>query len=164
MDRPGRVARQHRVRTDRTPQASTESTYTTRPSLLVRSADDAYHRHYVPLKNYLDRVLRKALAEEPEQRYATAEALADDLRRWLDGQPVLAQKPKLGYRMRKFVTRNKVGVAASVLLVASLAGGIAATLWQAGEARRSAELAKQEAENAKIQAKRAETELGRAHV
>src|SRR3546814_417995 len=58
--------------------------------------------------------------------------------------------------MRKFVTRNKVGVAASVLLVASLAGGIAATLWQAGEARRSAELAKQEAENAKIQAKRAE--------
>src|SRR3546814_1930059 len=37
-----------------------------------------------------------------------------------------------------------------------LAGGIAATLWQAGEARRSAELAKQEAENAKIQAKRAE--------
>src|SRR3546814_1685372 len=60
------------------------------------------------------------------------------------------------YRMRKFVTRNKVGVAASVLLVASLAGGIAATLWQAGEARRSAELAKQEAENAKIQAKRAE--------
>src|SRR3546814_5543772 len=57
--------------------------------------------------------------------------------------------------MRKFVTRNKVGVAASVLLVASLAGGIAATLWQAGESRRSAELAKQEAENAKIQAKRA---------
>src|SRR3546814_20800838 len=56
--------------------------------------------------------------------------------------------------MRKFVTRNKVGVAASVLLVASLAGGIAATLWQAGEARRSAELAQQEAENATNQAQR----------
>src|SRR5690606_35329593 len=118
---------------------ATESTNTTRPSLLVRSADDAYHRHYVPLKNDLDRVLLKALAEEPEQRYATAEALADDLRRWLDGRPVLAQRPKLGYRMRKFAARNKVAMAASVLLAVSLAGGVGATLWQASEASREAE-------------------------
>src|SRR3546814_2221337 len=89
----------------------------------------------------------------------------------------IPQNAQLGYRMRKFVTRNTVGVAASVLLVASLAGGIATTLWQAGEARRSAGLAKQEAENAKIQAKRAEQvrdflervftsteQIGRAHV
>src|SRR5690606_23576235 len=138
----------HRLLTGRTPQAATESTNTTRPSLLVRSADDAYHRHYVPLKNDLDRVLLKALAEEPEQRYATAEALADDLRRWLDGRPVLAQRPKLGYRMRKFAARNKIGMAASVLLAVSLAGGVGATLWQAGEASR-------EAENARTHAKRA---------
>src|SRR3546814_7276038 len=126
MDVYGLGARLHRLRTGRTPQASTGSTDTTRPSLLVRSADDAYHRHYVPLKNDLDRVLLKALAEEPEQRYATAEALADDLRRWLDGRPVLAQKPKPGYRLRKFVMRNKVGVAAGVLLAVSVAGGIRA--------------------------------------
>jgi len=153
----------HRLLTGRTPQATTESTDTTRPSLLVRNADDAYHRHYVPLKSDLDRVLLKALTEEPEQRYATAEALADDLRRWLDGQPVLAQKPKLGYRMRKFVARNRVGVAAGVLLALSLAGGIGATLWQAGEARqhaalaeKQAELARQEAANAHARAERAE--------
>src|SRR3546814_3798318 len=155
MDVYGLGALLHRLLTGRTPQAPTESTDTTRPSLLVRSADDACHRHYVPLKNDLDRVLLKALAEEPEQRYATAEALADDLRRWLDGQPVLAQQPKLGYRMHKFVMRNKVGVAASVLLVASLAGGIGATLWQAGEARR-------EAENAKMQ-DRTRTRLNSSH-
>src|SRR3546814_3104125 len=80
MDVYGLGALLHRLLTGRTPQASTESTDTTRPSLLVRSADDAYHRHYVPLKNDLDRVLLKALAEEPEQRYATTESLADDLR------------------------------------------------------------------------------------
>ena len=138
----------HRLLTGRTPHAATESTDTTRPSLLVRDASDAYHRHYVPLKSDLDRVLLKALSEEPEQRYATAEALADDLRRWLDGRPVLAEKPGLGYRMRKFVARNRMGVAAGVLLAASLAGGIGATLWQA-------EAAQREAENAQAQAQRA---------
>lgn len=148
MDVYGLGALLHRLLTGRAPQEATEGTDSTRPSLLVRSIDDAYHRHYVPLKNDLDRVLLKALAEEPEQRYPTAEALADDLRRWLDGQPVLAQKPKLSYRVRKFVARNKVGVAAAVLLVASLGAGIGATLWQASEARR-------EAENAKVQAQRA---------
>ena len=131
----------HRLLTGRTPQASDERTATTRPSLLVRDASDAYHRHYVPLKNDLDRVLLKALAEEPERRYHSAEALADDLRRWLDGMPVLARQPGLGYRARKFVGRNKVGVAAGVLLAASLAGGIGATLWQAREARQEAERA-----------------------
>lgn len=153
----------HRLLTGRTPQATTERTDTTRPSLLVRDAADAYHRHYVPLKNDLDRVLLKALAEAPEQRYATAEALADDLRRWLDGQPVLAQKPKPGYRFRKFVGRNKLGVAAAVFLVASLAGGIGATLWQADVARQQArlagqhaELARQETEKARMRAHRAE--------
>ena len=131
----------HRLLTGRTPPAATGGTETTRPSLLVRSAGDAYHRNYVPLKNDLDRVLLKALDEDPEQRYATAEALAGDLRRWLAGEPVLAQEPKLGYRLRKFVARNKAGVAAGALLAATLAAGIGATLWQAGAARRAADQA-----------------------
>ncbi len=138
----------HRLLTGRTPQSATDGSDTTRPSLLVRQASDAYHRHYVPLRSDLDRVLLKALAEEPGQRYSTAEALADDLRRWLDGLPVLAQTPGWGYRARKFAARNRVGVAASLLLAASLAAGIGATVWQAGQTRR-------EAENAQVQAQRA---------
>ena len=163
MDIYGLGALLHRLLTGRTPAGGENGTQSTRPSLLVRDASDAYHRHYVPLKSDLDRVLLKALAEDPEQRYPTAEALAEDLRRWLDGRPVLAQKPKLGYRARKFITRNKAGVAAAVLVAASLAGGVTATLWQAGEARRQASLAEQktelahkEAENARMRAHRAE--------
>src|SRR5690606_12500180 len=142
MDVYGLGALLHRLLTGRTPQAAAAGGETTRPSLLVRAASDAYHRHYVPLKSDLDRVLLKALAEEPEQRYATADALADDLRRWLDGRPVLAQPPGAGYRLRKFILRNKGAVAAGVLLAASLAGGVGATLWQAGQARREAEIAR----------------------
>src|SRR3546814_20480798 len=97
-------------------------------------------------------LLLKALAEEPEQRYATAEALADDLRRWLDGRPVLAQKPKPGYRLRKFVMRNKVGVAAGVLLAVSVAGGIGATLWPASAAKHNAALSERQAELARPEA------------
>src|SRR5690554_4445864 len=125
MDIYGLGALLHRLLTGRTPGAE-GTTHSTRPSLLVRDAGDAYHRHYVPLKSDLDRVLLKALAEEPDERYATAEALADDLRRWLDGRPVLAEKPGVGYRLRKFVARNRMGVAAGALLALSLAGGIGA--------------------------------------
>src|SRR5690606_7338088 len=152
----------HRLLTGRTPQAGA-GTETTRPSLLVRDAGDAYHRHYVPLRNDLDRVLLKALSEDPAQRYPSADAFADDLRRWLEGRPVLAQKPKPGYRIRKFVMRNKLGVAAAVLVLASLAAGIGATLWQAGIARRhaadalaQAALAEQAAGKARLRAHRAE--------
>lgn len=138
----------HRLLTGRTPGSPAGIGGTTRPSLLVRGAEDAYHRHYVPLKNDLDLVLLKALAEEPERRYPSVEAMALDLRRWLEGELVQAEKPRLGYRVRKFVARNKAGVAASVLVAASLAAGVGTTLWQAGEARR-------EAGNAQVQAQRA---------
>ena len=137
----------HRLLTGRTPETG-EGNTSTRPSQLVRSNGDAYHRHYIPLKNDLDRVLLKALAEEPARRYPSAEAFADDLRRWLDGRPVLARAPTLRYRARKFVARNLIGVAAAVLLAASLAGGIGATLWQVRETQR-------EAEKATLQAQRA---------
>lgn len=137
----------HRLLTRRTPQ-TTESGRTTRPSQLVCAASDACHRHYVSLKNDLDRVLLKALSEEPEQRYHSVEALAEDLRRWLGGLPVLAQKPRASYRLRKFVGRHQVGVAAACLLLLTLTAGVATTLWQAG-------IAREEAVNARVQAQRA---------
>jgi serine/threonine-protein kinase len=141
MDVYGIGALLHKLLSGQAPREAEpgEATTPTRPSLLVRDAGDLHHRHHAALKTDLDRVLQKALAPEPEQRYSSAEALADDLRRWLDGQPVLAQKPKLGYRFRKFVGRNKLGVAAACLLAVTLAGGIGATLWQAGEAKRAAD-------------------------
>ena len=77
------------------------------------------------LRGDLDAVVRKALAKEPERRYPSAEALADDLRRHLDGLPVRARPAMAGYRVGRFVRRHRAAVAAAtalVVLVTALTG------------------------------------------
>ena len=77
----------------------------------------------------------KALAKNPEERYASAAQLADDIRRYLDGQPVTAVQATWLYVARKFVRRNRLAVSAAAVLLVSLAAGLAGTLWQAHIAR-----------------------------
>jgi eukaryotic-like serine/threonine-protein kinase len=70
----------------------------------------------------LDTIVLRALDPEPGRRYASAEQLAADIGRYLDGLPVLARKDTAGYRLGKFIRRHKAGVAAAaaglLLLVA----------------------------------------------
>src|SRR5262249_50061237 len=64
----------------------------------------------------------KALEKDRDRRYEGAGAFAADVERYLAGRPVLARPPSTGYRMRKFVLRNKAAVAtAAILLGAGLA-------------------------------------------
>ena len=65
----------------------------------------------------LDTITAKALAVEPSRRYRSAQALADDLGRWLEGLPVHARPTTVGYRAARFVRRHQVGVAATVAVV-----------------------------------------------
>lgn len=83
------------------------------------------------LKGDLDTIVQRALAKDPARRYASVVQLSDDLRRYLRGLPIRARPDRAGYRLRKFVGRNRAAVAASLLVVASLCGGIVATLRQA---------------------------------
>jgi eukaryotic-like serine/threonine-protein kinase len=94
------------------------------------------------LQGDLDTIVLKALRKEPTGRYGSAEAFADDLRRFLEGKPVLARRASLTYRATKFVRRNPGAVAGMVLAAVALVGGIAATAWQA----RRAEVQRQRAE------------------
>lgn len=87
------------------------------------------------LRGDLDTVVAKALHKDPERRYGSAEQLAEDLHRHLAGQPVGARGDTLAYRAGKFLGRHRVGVAAALLLVLSLAGGVLATARQARVAR-----------------------------
>jgi serine/threonine protein kinase/TolB-like protein/thioredoxin-like negative regulator of GroEL len=64
------------------------------------------------LRGDLDRIVLKALEKAPERRYPTAQALAADIRRHLDGLPISARGDNALYRARKFVRRHRAGVAA----------------------------------------------------
>jgi serine/threonine protein kinase len=77
----------------------------------------------------LETVLLKALGKQVEERYATAQELADDLRRFLEGRPVLARRPGLWERAGKWARRHRpVVAAAAVLLVLSVVALTAGTI------------------------------------
>jgi serine/threonine-protein kinase len=124
---------------------TTPNSAVTQPSRRVLAAADVpageRKRRASSLRGDLDAITLKALSDEPGRRYASVDALADDLRRWLDRLPVVAQPPLLRYRARKFVARNAISVAAGLLLVTSLAAGVAGTLWQARQAAEQSRLA-----------------------
>ncbi len=87
------------------------------------------------LRGDLDAVILKALKREPNERYQSAAALADDIERYLGGQPVQAQPDSRAYRLRKFVQRNTLPVAAGSVVLIALGIGLGVALWQANEAR-----------------------------
>jgi serine/threonine protein kinase/Flp pilus assembly protein TadD len=86
----------------------------------------------------LDAIVLTALQKDPARRYSSADGLREDLRRWLGGRPVRARRDSLGYRARKFVARNRLGVAAGAALALAVATGVGATWWQASQARQEA--------------------------
>ena len=91
----------------------------------------------------------KALEKDRARRYATANALALDVRRHLENEPVLAGPPGARYRVRKFVRRHRVGVAAAVSLVALLVIFAVGMAMQARRIARERDRANQEAATAR---------------
>lgn len=111
------------------------------------------------LRGDLDNILQKCLTEEPPRRYQSAQALADDLRRFLCHQPVSAHPPSRWYLMRKFALRHRGGVIVTALLtMATLASLVLALLFgqQARAQAVMAQVLRADAEQARL---RAETAL-----
>lgn len=83
----------------------------------------------------LDCIVLKALRKEPERRYASVEQFSEDIRRHLEGLPVMARKGTSFYRAGKFIRRHRVGVMAATLVILALLIDMVATAWQARVAR-----------------------------
>ncbi len=84
----------------------------------------------------LDWIVMKALAKERQRRYESAIALAQDVERFTNHEPVSAGPPTAGYRLRKFVRRNRPQVVAAALVLLVLVAGMVGTTLALLEARR----------------------------
>lgn len=96
------------------------------------------------LRGDLDIIVAKAMKKQPEERYPSVTALADDLLRYLRNEPISARRDSIVYRAKKFVRRNRHAVAlAGVAFMAIVAGGIGIWL-QARSARAECDLAQRQ--------------------
>ena len=96
----------------------------------------------------LDHVILKAMAKVAKDRYASCAQFADDLRRYLAGEPVLAMHAGMRYRAGKFVQRHRISVLVATTVALVLAGSALIALTQAHAAREQARLARAERDKA----------------
>ena len=115
------------------------------PSAALRemnAASPARVRAPKELEGDLDTIVLTALRKEPERRYLSAQALSDDIKRYLDGQPVNARGDALAYRLAKFITRHRAAALLAAFVLASVLGSMALVIRQS----RIAEAQRQRAE------------------
>jgi serine/threonine protein kinase/type II secretory pathway pseudopilin PulG len=103
-------------------------------------------RQDVPMD--LEAIAAKAIEKQPADRYQSAGELAEDLRRFLADEPVLARQQTSFYRARKFASRNKGTVAALAAIALAIVLGLAGTAWQAVIATRERNQAQEQAARA----------------
>jgi hypothetical protein len=90
----------------------------------------------------LDWIVMRCLEKDRTRRYETANALARDLQRYLDGDPVEACPPSAGYRLRRFARKYRAALTAAAAFVGLLVVGVVISTWlavRATAARREAE-------------------------
>jgi serine/threonine-protein kinase len=100
------------------------------------------------LRGELDDIVQSALRKEPDRRYPTVSAFSDDVKRFLQGQQVMARPDTWRYRVRTFTRRNRKLVFAFGLAATFLVVGAVASAWQARVAGRERDRAQGESERA----------------
>ncbi len=108
------------------------------------------------LRGDLDWITLRAMDPDRARRYSSCSELAADIRRHIAGQPVMAGPPSAGYRVRKFVSRHRAGVAGAAAVVLVLVIGAAGTAWQAVRATRAEVAARNDRDAARLETRRAE--------
>jgi eukaryotic-like serine/threonine-protein kinase len=107
-----------------------------RPSAAAKRSIDSPARMSHLLSGDVDNIVLMAMRKEPERRYQSAGQFSEDIARYLLGRPVIARSDTILYRAGKFVRRHKLGVLAMLLVISSLIGGLAVSIYQARRAER----------------------------
>jgi serine/threonine protein kinase len=127
--------------------------------LAQRGTDLRTFRRFV--KGDLSRIVQTALAKEPQRRYPSVQAFSSDLERFLQGRTVSVSGDNFGYRARKFIGRNRWGVAMAALAGLLLVGGVVGIAMKTRDVQREATRANAEAKRAESEAARAKLEVER---
>lgn len=101
------------------------------------------------LRGDLDAIVRKAMAPAPEDRYASAQQLADDLTRSLNHEPVEARRVSMAYVLSRLARRHRAAVVASVVSLLALVAALGVSLWQMRAARQQRDRAEQRFDDAR---------------
>lgn len=121
----------------------------TRPSAVARD-QKADVRSQKLLRGDLDNIVLTAMRKEPARRYSSVGQLSEDIRRHLEGLPVMARRDTMGYRASKFVARHRIAVAATSLVALAIVASLLMALWQAQNARHQRDVAREETARAEL--------------
>ena len=103
------------------------------------------------LEGDLEHIVERAMARDPSRRYASASALAEDLRLHLAGKPIHARPDSASYRVSKFVQRHRVAVALAAFAIVALLSTTAAAIKQATRAQQATQRANEAADLARLE-------------
>lgn len=147
-------------------EEATSREHPTRPSRLARAVDGAgsHERHSRALRGDIDTIVLTALRVDPAERYRSAQALGDDVRRHLAGLPIVARPQSIAYTASKFLRRRPWESALGVLAVGAVVGALAFSLvsLRRSESARVAEAAQREHAERSAEESRAAVEFLRA--
>jgi eukaryotic-like serine/threonine-protein kinase len=113
-----------------------ENAVTLTPEAVSRTRDGQPATLRRRLKGDIDNIVLMALRKEPQRRYASVEQFSEDIRRHLEGLPVIARRSTFGYRASKFVRRNRLAVGAAAVVLVTLVVGIVLTAQARARAER----------------------------
>jgi serine/threonine-protein kinase len=120
-----------------------------RPSAVARDHKSDVGSHKL-LRGDLDNIVLTAMRKEPARRYSSVGQLSEDIRRHLEGLPVIARKDTFGYRAAKFAGRNRLAVAAAAVILLAIVSALLISLWQAQNARHQRDVAREETAKAEL--------------
>ena len=98
------------------------------------------------LRGDLDNIVSMALRKEPERRYSSAQQLANDIERYLTGEPVIAHKNSRSYRVKKFIQRNRIQTISGGIILLLLIAATGLTIYQSNQIAQQRDRAQLEAE------------------
>ncbi|MGZ8843011.1 MAG: tetratricopeptide repeat protein, partial [Pyrinomonadaceae bacterium] len=130
----------------RGPEGELQKTLT--PETVSRTREGEPEKLRRQLAGDLDNIVLMAMRKEPQRRYTSVQQFSEDLRRHLEGLPVIARKDTFAYRTEKFVKRNRVGVAVAAIIVALILGSIILTSVQSARLARERDKAARERDRA----------------